>query len=223
MDKNTKIAFGINLYNTMIIHAFSKVGEAKSMFDRFYYFGDIGYEIGGLYYSMYDLENGVLRANRLAPYQFSPCIPFKDSKRIAQILRPEEVDCRIHFALNCGARSCPPVKKFSAEALDEELEIVSQSFFQQPENCIIDLDNFTLKTTQIVGWYREDFGGKRDADVARTLAQWLPEDKKIGLKQIVDSKKFKILYSNYDWTTDAESSITYKHGGMLGALACKLL
>jgi len=30
---------------------------------------------------------------------------------------------RIHFALNCGAKSCPPIKEFSAEAVDEELRI----------------------------------------------------------------------------------------------------
>lgn len=34
------------------------------------------------------------------------------------------LDPRIHFALNCGARGCPPIRYYEADALDERLDLV---------------------------------------------------------------------------------------------------
>jgi thiol-disulfide isomerase/thioredoxin len=34
----------------------------------------------------------------------------------------KKVDYRIHFALNCGAKSCPPIVYYSPEKLDQQLE-----------------------------------------------------------------------------------------------------
>jgi hypothetical protein len=40
--------------------------------------------------------------------------PFSSSDaRMANAL--EKAEPRIHFALNCGAKSCPPIKTYSAE------------------------------------------------------------------------------------------------------------
>lgn len=39
-----------------------------------------------------------------------------------------QVDPRIHFALNCGAKSCPPVKVYSSEGLNSELKAAAASF-----------------------------------------------------------------------------------------------
>jgi hypothetical protein len=38
------------------------------------------------------------------------------------------VDPRIHFALVCGARSCPPIKLYSPETLDEGLTGAAEAF-----------------------------------------------------------------------------------------------
>lgn len=34
----------------------------------------------------------------------------------------QQVDPRIHFALVCGAKSCPPIKLYTPENLDEGLD-----------------------------------------------------------------------------------------------------
>ena len=33
----------------------------------------------------------------------------------------DSVEPRIHFALNCGAKSCPPIKTFTTEHVENEL------------------------------------------------------------------------------------------------------
>ena len=43
-----------------------------------------------------------------------------------QVVTP--LDPRIHFALVCGAKSCPPIKVYTAEALEEGLEAAAAAF-----------------------------------------------------------------------------------------------
>ncbi len=40
------------------------------------------------------------------------------------------MDARIHFALVCGAKSCPPIKLYSAETLEEGLTGAAEAFCQ---------------------------------------------------------------------------------------------
>ena len=45
------------------------------------------------------------------------------------------MDKRIHFALNCGAKSCPPIRVFTGEGLEDGLKIAAQSFCQGNTLC----------------------------------------------------------------------------------------
>ena len=49
-------------------------------------------------------------------------------------------DPRVHFALVCGARSCPPVRVYSSETLDAELEDAAFSFFESELDITLDDD-----------------------------------------------------------------------------------
>lgn len=37
--------------------------------------------------------------------------------------RLAECDPRVHFALSCGARSCPPIRAYQPRRIDEELDL----------------------------------------------------------------------------------------------------
>jgi hypothetical protein len=45
---------------------------------------------------------------------------------VLQVVRP--LDPRIHFALVCGAKSCPPIKLYSAATLEEGLAAAADTF-----------------------------------------------------------------------------------------------
>lgn len=51
---------------------------------------------------------------------------------VTPLFRPyqvvDPVDPRIHFALVCGAKSCPPIKLYSADNLDEGLGGAAEAF-----------------------------------------------------------------------------------------------
>ena len=61
-------------------------------------------------------------------------------------------DERVHFALNCGAKSCPPVKKYTAEAINEELRLAAMAFCEQEDNVSVDEENSVLKLSKILDW-----------------------------------------------------------------------
>jgi len=107
MDVNTKTAFLINVYNLMIKYAQVKVGVPSTTPQRGSFFYGVKVNIGSEIFSFQELEHGILRANALPPYALRKVFSV-DDKRLRLIV--DKVDPRIHFGLNCGANSCPPVK-----------------------------------------------------------------------------------------------------------------
>ena len=156
MEDPTKFAFVINLYNLMIKYAFVKVGIATTTSGRSSFFDDVCVALGsGETFSFNELEHGILRANTLHPYKMSKEFGSSDPRaRLA--LR--ELDPRLHLALNCGARSCPPVKRYTAEAIDEELRLAATAFCENDENVLIDEEGLRVRLSKIFHWYMSDFG-----------------------------------------------------------------
>lgn len=58
------------------------------------------------------MENGVLRSNRRGVATFRPQFGNGDPRLKIML---EKCEPLIHFALVCGAKSCPPIKTYSAE------------------------------------------------------------------------------------------------------------
>ncbi len=77
-----------------------------------------------------------------------------------EILRPEFKDPRIHFAVNCASKSCPPLmnKAFTSSSLDSQLEKVTGSFINNERFNSISRDE--LRISSIFDWFSEDFASK---------------------------------------------------------------
>eukprot|EP00591_Stephanopyxis_turris_P004432 CAMPEP_0195522288 /NCGR_PEP_ID=MMETSP0794_2-20130614/20286_1 /TAXON_ID=515487 /ORGANISM="Stephanopyxis turris, Strain CCMP 815" /LENGTH=521 /DNA_ID=CAMNT_0040652007 /DNA_START=64 /DNA_END=1629 /DNA_ORIENTATION=+ len=219
MDDSTKLAFGINLYNLMIKYAFMKVGIASSNLQRKAFFDNVAFSIGGDVLSFSELENGVMRANALAPFTIRA--PFaKNDPRLRLALT--KVDPRIHFALNCGATSCPPVKNFSSQSIDEELRVVAQAFCQQPDNVSVNKDTYELSLSMILKWYRADFADSLQMLPARVVT-FLRGERKKTLQTMIDSgRPIKVTFNVYDWGTNASKSEAF-HVGLVSSNEPKLL
>jgi len=73
-------------------------------------------------------------------------------------------DARIHFALVCGAKSCPPLfnKAFSPENLNSQLDFITRYALQKEHIVKIDLESNTIFLNQIFNWYAQDFGEKEN-------------------------------------------------------------
>ena len=102
----------------------SQHGPPRTIADRASFFSKYSYVIGGLPYSCDDIEHGVLRNNQASP---AHVLSLLGMKRLAprtfahgdrrQRMCIDPPDPRIHFALVCGAKSCPPIKTYSADSV----------------------------------------------------------------------------------------------------------
>ncbi len=71
-----------------------------------------------------------------------------------EVIRKQFVDPRIHFFLNCGAASCPPLqaRAIADGATDDELEEATKRFVNDPSNVRFDAATRTLSLSKIFGW-----------------------------------------------------------------------
>jgi len=207
-------AFGINVYNLMIKVAFYSVGAAQTNLHRLHFFNNVQFNVGGLLYSLSDWEHGFLRGNKKAPFTLR--LPFGErDTRLAFVV--QNPDARIHFALNCGARSCPPVRFYTSTNLDAELNIVARSFCE--DNVQI-RDDGVLHLSKIFGWYASDFGGK--SQLSQAVLPYLTQTKSQQLEQRKQGK-IKIQYIPYDWTTAFPNVTQVYHPDRVKANTTRLL
>ncbi len=132
-----KMAYWINAYNAFTVDLIVEHYPLQSIMQL-----DDGktwdvrrIEIGGKKYSFNDIENS--------------------------ILRPQFADARIHFAINCAARSCPPLhnRAYTAENLEGMLEERTRRFVRDKRYNRISPTR--AEVSKIFDWYAEDFGDLR--------------------------------------------------------------
>ncbi|MEM6767556.1 MAG: DUF547 domain-containing protein [Bacteroidota bacterium] len=183
-------AFWINVYNSYII---SILKEQPALFeDRSAFFTKKRMTIAQTDLSFDDIEHGFLRRSKIKLSLGLLNNPFPG--RVEKMFRVTKVDPRIHFALNCGAASCPPVRIYKADNIDKLLEKASKSYLQK--TSVYNKAANAISITPLMSWFRGDFGGKK------------------GVKFML--KKYKVIpkkanpsidYLSYDWTLDLDNVI----------------
>jgi len=101
-----------------------------------------------------NIEHGILRCNRRSPIGIRKPFSVRD-KRQQWICKT--LDYRIHFALNCGGLSCPPIAFYTKENIDKELTLAEESFVEQEFE--VDEEKKRIHGSKIVTMYRNDFEG----------------------------------------------------------------
>ena len=143
------------------------------------------------------MEHGVLRANKGHPASGEPEFPASDPRLSVSL---SVVDPRIHFALNCGARSCPPIRVYTEERIEAQLDLAATSFLSQEVTVEKkETGSFEVNVSKLFLWYGSDFG-----DSPSDLLTWIirrRETNQLELEEIVKSG-FEIIYRDYDWTSN---------------------
>ncbi len=189
-DRGERIAFWINVYNALSIDAVLAFGLRKSIREAPGFFRRAAYRIGGRRFSSEEIEHGILRGNRPPLPQLEP--PFEpDDPRIQLSIVPP--DPRVHFALNCAARSCPPLLIYDGAQLDADLDAASAAFIHSGGVII---EDGQVRVSAILLYYAGDFGG------APGVAEWLTRYLDDPNEQCVVREAFERgieIYEPYDW------------------------
>jgi hypothetical protein len=151
--REARLAFWINVYNALVFHGVVALGVRRTVREVRRFFARVAYRVGGVVLTADDVEHGILRGN--ARHGLLRRRPFRPGDpRLALAIRP--VDPRIHFAITCGAQSCPPIGVYRAAALGQQLDLAARNFLNQE----VALDARGCVTcSRILDWYAEDFGG----------------------------------------------------------------
>jgi len=114
------------------------------------------------------------------------------------ILRPRFKDPRVHFAINCAAKSCPPLRSepYSVGDLEQQLDEMTGAFINDLGNNR--LEDYTLYVSSIFKWFKEDF----NKDIINFFLKYAKGD----LKRQLEAKrgKIKVKYLDYDWSLNGK-------------------
>jgi hypothetical protein len=179
-----KKAFWLNIYNAFIqIKAKAYPGIIQESRNDF--FTNSWIKIAGYDMSFDDIEHGMLR-NSQWKYGMG-YIGAWFPREFEKSLRVNEIDYRIHFALNCGAAGCPPIAFYSADKLDEQLDIATQGFMEL--NTLYNRNKNTVEVSKILSWFKGDFGGNSGIlDLLKST------------NLVEQESNPKLLFKEYDWT-----------------------
>ena len=195
-SREEKLAFWINLYNALVMdgviaNEITQTVGASSL-GLLAFFHKTAYNVGGQRMSCDDIEHGVLRGNQGHPMlpgaQFSSSDP-----RLAWVIDPQEV--RVHFALNCASRSCPPIQVYTVENLDSQLDMAARNFVNA--DLEVDPDRGEVNLSAIFNWFKGDFGGHQG--VIDFLIEHLPQDDRRKTWLLEHRGTLRFVYKPYDW------------------------
>ncbi len=177
-ERSEKISFWMNLYNALTIQAILDHYPIRSIREIEGVWDKRSVSIMGKPISLNEIEHDVLRKEFEEP--------------------------RVHYALVCAAKSCPPLRDelFTKNKLADQ----QQRFFSKKENIQYDAETGVLTLSALLNWYETDFiGGLTNASVSewsdeikkKTLILYLRKNSKEG-GRLNDSLPV-IGYSDYDW------------------------
>jgi len=187
-------AFWLNVFNALVLRDASELARSRGVRDVEGFFERPRARIGGLAYSLDDIEHGLLRGNVPKFGRFRAPMRADDPRRA---YTPIAYDERMHFGMYCACRSSPPLRVFSAGSLDEQLESATLEYLQREVH--VEQQGALVILPRVFHWYRADFGGEQEA-LAFALARL--EDQTV---EMVDRRrgKVKLRYADFDWRLNA--------------------
>ena len=123
-------------------------------------------------------------------------------------LRKESKDPRIHFAVNCASRSCPPIAResYRGDTLNQQLDRATQAFLASPGNVSVKERSTWLgrpvlevSVSRIFKWYATDFEPR--GGVVEFLRQCSPAAITEALRDA--GGRAKLRYQTYDWSLNS--------------------
>lgn len=180
---NKRKAFWINTYNAYVQILLS---EDSTLFeDRDAFFEANQINIAGQMLSLDFIEHGIIRGSKVKLALGYMNDPF--ASKLEKQFRVTNTDGRIHFALNCGAISCPSIAIYSAIDLNQELNQMTLQFLKRTTDY--NKNTNIVQVTSLFSWFRGDFSD--DGGIVGFLKKYdcIPKDSDPELS-----------YRKYDWT-----------------------
>ena len=178
INDKLKKAFWINIYNSFfqILRKVNQIEIPKIFTQKLIV-------IANTQWSLDDIEHGILRK-----FRFKYSLGYFPALFVSKKLKSNavsEIDYRIHFALNCGAKSCPPIAFYTRDDIEQQLELATQSFLEKETEYNEELKK--MYVSRVFFWFLADFGGKKGIRII------------LGERLNVNFKGYKIVFKDWSW------------------------
>jgi hypothetical protein len=186
-DPAHRLAFWLNVYNGAVRARL--LADPGAYRRRWRFFSASAITVAGRRLSPNAIEHGLLRRSAFVlslGYVRNPA-----PSRFERLHRVARLDPRVHFALNCGARSCPPLAAYDAEHLDAQLDAAARSYLSS-ETAVLE-GGASVRAPRLLLWYLGDFGGR--AGIVRLLRRY---------EVIEPAARPRVTFGAYDWTLAVE-------------------
>jgi hypothetical protein len=178
-----RMAFWLNLYNASTQRLLRR--DPAGFSNRWRFFRQPAARVAGHSLSLDAIEHGMLRRSRWKAgfgYLGNP-VP----SGFERALRVGCRDPRIHFALNCGAASCPPIAAYEASRLDQQLDLATRGHLSTEVR--LDPATRVAAIPRVFLWFIGDFGGPTE------IRAFLDHHGAVSA-----SERWRLRYARYDWT-----------------------
>lgn len=203
METNNRMAFWINLYNSLVMHAYLAYGIPQNSLRRLALFHKAAYNVGGQVISANAIEQSIfgLRTPRIGRWleTILSTALWKRSGEERQLISSkfalQEFQPLVCFALCSGAVSDPMLKVYTASNIQEELEAAKKEFLQA---------NIVVKKSKRVFLPKVLERYAREASIpSDDLLNWVMEniEKKLrdSIQKCVDRRTNKKASQIIDW------------------------
>ena len=118
------------------------------------------------------------------------------------IIRKNYRDARVHFALVCAARGCPPLRAeaFVGTRLDRQLEEQGRIFLGDTRKNRVDPVARTVYLSPIFKWFAGDFEAAAGTAL-KFVTPFFPEAERRALAR----GDFIVSYTDYDWSLNGQA------------------
>lgn len=128
-----------------------------------------------------------------------------------QILRKQFNEPRIHMALVCASKGCPPLlnQPYTGAALNAQLNGRAQAFVASPQNFRIDRSKNSVYLSSLFKWYGQDFekqygtqafqGSAKERASLHFLSQYLGAE-----ASYLKTAQYQVRYLDYDWSLNKQ-------------------
>ncbi|KAB1218255.1 Rho GTPase-activating protein 7 [Morella rubra] len=193
LSSDEKLAFWINLYNALIMHAYLAYGVPRSELKLFSLMQKAAYTVGGHSFSAAAIEYVILK---MKPPLHRPQIALLlaiHKLKVSEEQRKSAVDTYVPvvaFALSCGMHSSPAVRTYTAKNVREELQAAQRDFIRASVGV-------SSKGKLLVPKMLHSFakGFVDDANLALWILHYLPPHQAAFLEQCIAQRRQSLLGS----------------------------
>ncbi|MDY7019824.1 MAG: DUF547 domain-containing protein [Cyanobacteriota bacterium] len=185
-----KIAFWINIYNSLTLQAIIENYPTKSIRDIPGVWKRLQFNVMGNNLTLDEIEHKILRVEFNEP--------------------------RIHMGLVCASIGCPILiqEAYRGEKLERQLDQQTEEFLALSRNFVIDKQENRVYLSSIFKWFGDDFiptyqaseqfaGNEKERAVLNFVSQYLDASD----QEYLVNGEYQVRYLDYDWSLNSQASL----------------